>query len=348
MTLPLSSKEPILSRIALVVTHNLIGTRIYHHHQSRLPTRRGPTTVGYYSHSDKKLLDYFNSSYVLSQESTMVKSFFFLLVCILVVPLVDGTCVNVQPVTTIDFSNNLGGGSTNGIGSGNDWPDLVWTQTPSSAFASNPATSCADVNDFSGFSGQLWLDISFEVPSYAFEGPGDLQMSFVHQYDIESEFDGGNVKFILDDGFLQIKNSAFSENGYNEQLKRLADDNTNPLEGQDAFSGKSDGYVTSDLSLSRASPPPFAGGDLVRLRFELGMDQCGGKHGWDIQSAEIRICFCNSLFCPVPLPEPSPQPSPQPSPAPLSEPSPKSSKKKGGIMQKKKSGKSMKEKKGGD
>eukprot|EP00978_Attheya_sp_CCMP212_P033521 scaffold135561_cov52-Attheya_sp.AAC.1 len=222
----------------------------------------------------------------------MVKSFFFLLVCILVVPLVDGTCVNVQPVTTIDFSNNLGGGSTNGIGSGNDWPDLVWTQTPSSAFASNLNTSCSDVTDFlRGFSGRLWLDIIFEVPCYVFEGPGDLQMSFVHQYDIESEWDGGIVKISINNNeFTLIKNSTFSENGYNEQLKTEFDGNINPLEGLDAFSGKSDGYVTSDLSLTRAYGQPFAGGDLVRLRFELGMDNCVGKNGWDIQSAEIRIC----------------------------------------------------------
>eukprot|EP00978_Attheya_sp_CCMP212_P021893 scaffold64367_cov48-Attheya_sp.AAC.1 len=38
----LSSKEPILSRIALVVTHNLIGTRIYHHIRIPADSKAGP------------------------------------------------------------------------------------------------------------------------------------------------------------------------------------------------------------------------------------------------------------------------------------------------------------------
>jgi hypothetical protein len=76
--------------------------------------------------------------------------------------------------------------------------------------------------------------------------------------------------------FTLVDGSAFSKNGYLETLADQDAGSSNPLEGQGALTGPKKPWLTSELSLTKACGQPFAGGDIVTLRFEPGMDCSDG------------------------------------------------------------------------
>lgn len=113
-------------------------------------------------------------------------------------------------------------------------------------------------------------------------------LSFDHWVSTESGYDGGNVKISVNGGaFEVIQPYAFTFNAYNSSLNTTG--NTNPLAGEAAFTGTNGGSVTGSWGQSQVDLGSYAStGDTVRLRFDFGMDGCGGITGWYID--KVRVC----------------------------------------------------------
>jgi hypothetical protein len=119
------------------------------------------------------------------------------------------------------------------------------------------------------------------------------QLSFDHYIASERDFDGGNVKVSINGGaYVLIPKAAYTFNGPNTTLATAAAGNTNPLAGQEAFSGTDGGQVTgtwgqSRVDLSKVGAKP---GDTIRLRFDFGMDGCGAVDGWYVDDIKVTAC----------------------------------------------------------
>lgn len=134
-------------------------------------------------------------------------------------------------------------------------------------------------------SGVMHLDSpSIELP----DDNGRRVLSFSHWLAAEPLLDGGNLKLSVNGGpFALVPASAFSFNGYNEQL----DFSNNPLAGEAAFSGNdvaipTGSWAESVADLSDLTDP----GDTVTLRFDFGVNQCNGLFGWYVD--DVRVVQC--------------------------------------------------------
>ena len=68
--------------------------------------------------------------------------------------------------------------------------------------------------------------------------------------------------------------------------------NTNPLAGQEAFSGTDGGAVSGSWGQSQIDLGylNLAPGDSVRLRFDFGNDGCAGVDGWYVDDLRVFTC----------------------------------------------------------
>ncbi|MFH1107596.1 MAG: M4 family metallopeptidase, partial [Planctomycetota bacterium] len=111
-------------------------------------------------------------------------------------------------------------------------------------------------------------------------------LAFTHYVDVETFWDGGNIKISVNFGpFQLIPKTAFLHNEYNDRLAA----SLNPIAGQDAWTGFSmDGgtWGTSLIDLSSF----VSGGDIVQIRFDFGKDACGGFLGWYVDDFEVYTC----------------------------------------------------------
>jgi Zn-dependent metalloprotease len=130
-------------------------------------------------------------------------------------------------------------------------------------------------------------------------GLSSPSMMFTHYLETEAFYDGGNVKIRVNAGpWVTVPKSAFLHNPYNAALALSG--NTNPLAGQEAWTGTSfDGprWGTSVIDLSGF----VAGGESVQFRFEFGKDGCTGEEGWYVDDFEVFTCAALA----TPLPEPT-------------------------------------------
>jgi hypothetical protein len=126
-----------------------------------------------------------------------------------------------------------------------------------------------------------------------------VMLAFYHYVSLENKWDGGNIKYKLNDGsWSLLPASAFIFNPYNDALN--GGNNDNPMSGQSAFTGADEGSVSGswgqsqiDLSMLGATA-----GDQIRFRWELGTDGCNGWDGWYLD--DIVICSCET-FLPINL-----------------------------------------------
>jgi Zn-dependent metalloprotease len=122
-------------------------------------------------------------------------------------------------------------------------------------------------------------------------GDQAVRMSFEHYVSTESGYDGGNVKISVNGGaYTVVPASAYRFN----KPTRLTDasTNTNPLAGQEGFTGTDGGEIggtwgTSQVDLTAAGVKP---GDTVTFRFDIGRDGCGGLEGWAVDNVEVVTC----------------------------------------------------------
>jgi Zn-dependent metalloprotease len=118
---------------------------------------------------------------------------------------------------------------------------------------------------------------------------GDPTIKFRHVIASESGYDGGNVKLSINGGpWTLVPNSAFTYNGYNTSLN--GGSNTNPLAGEEAWSGAGGSWGTSLIDLT----PFVSANDTVQVRFEFGKDFCNGVDGWYVDDFELYLCSCAS------------------------------------------------------
>lgn len=118
-------------------------------------------------------------------------------------------------------------------------------------------------------------------------------LAFDHYASMELNWDGGNVKYKLNNGpWTVVPASAFIFNPYNGTLN--GGDNDNPMGGEPAFTGADEGSVSGSWGQSQINLTQLGAhaGDNLRLRWELGTDGCNGWDGWYLD--DIVVCSCEA------------------------------------------------------
>lgn len=129
--------------------------------------------------------------------------------------------------------------------------------------------------------------------------PGELELPYLlfsHYVETEALYDGGNIKISVNSGpWTLIPRQAFEHNPYNGGLRSTG--NTNPMAGEEAWSGTSaDGADWGDSLVDLSSLA--SAGDSVQFRFDFGKDGCSGVEGWYVDDFELLNCPENPVFPP--------------------------------------------------
>lgn len=120
----------------------------------------------------------------------------------------------------------------------------------------------------------------------------NLRVAFDHWIATELGWDGGNVKISVNGGpWILIDYTDFAYNSYNVFLFSAAQGNTNPIAGEQAFSGGDEGSVSGSWGRSIINLEPYAQPkDKIRLRFDIGNDGCSGAFGWYVDDVSVFEC----------------------------------------------------------
>ncbi len=114
----------------------------------------------------------------------------------------------------------------------------------------------------------------------------------------EAGWDGGNLKISINGGsFFVPPDAAYTFNSYNvPTLNTAAQGNTNPLAGQDGWSGTDGGSLGGSWGQSQLDLAALGvtGGDTIRLQFDFGMDGCTGIDGWYVDDVRVFLCVLNA------------------------------------------------------
>jgi hypothetical protein len=170
--------------------------------------------------------------------------------------------------TTPSFSdsveNGAGGWTVRHAGGGLDWTRVI-------SQSHSPVTS--------------WFASSQPIPNNQYLVSPDLvigageHLFFAHQYNTEAGYDGGVVE-ISTDGVIWIDlGYVMMANGYNATIDP---DTGSFLAGFPAFSGLSNGWLTTEADLSDYA------GQTVKIRFLSADDTSGAATGWWVDDIEIR------------------------------------------------------------
>jgi Zn-dependent metalloprotease len=222
-------------------------------------------------------------------------------------PLLDPNTPADCPANTLlfgeDWETGMDGWTLLSQGEFAGWPNFNW-ELDNSLPANRPGSAafawgfgggvCGDPNgDYSG-------KFSITSPTIT-AGPNDtdLQLSFEHFVASEFLVDGGNVLISVNGGAFQlIPQANYTFNAPPSQLRAPppVDQNTNPKAGEFAWSGADPevpAFGTTKADLSSLVQP----GDSFKLRFEFGLDGCGGNQGWYVDN--IRVFNCPLLETPT-------------------------------------------------
>lgn len=134
------------------------------------------------------------------------------------------------------------------------------------------------------------------------------RLSFRHYVATELGFDGGTVQISKDGGttFTTVPAAAYTFNAPGH-FSTEAEGNTNPLAGEDGFTGTDGGKVTgswgeSQVDLAAAGVNP---GETIKLRLAVGRDGCGGNDGWYVDDIKIALCEVVATVSGTHVPNPS-------------------------------------------
>lgn len=134
------------------------------------------------------------------------------------------------------------------------------------------------------------------------------KLTFDHSVSTELGYDGGNLKISLDGGsFTTVPASAYLYNAP-EKLATVGEGNTNPLAGQDGFTGTDGGTLESGWGTSVVDLAALGvkTGSTFQLRFDIGRDGCGGVLGWSVDNVQLVDCEVNgTTVTAAHVPEPS-------------------------------------------
>ncbi len=119
-------------------------------------------------------------------------------------------------------------------------------------------------------------------------------LTFQNHFDMLEGFDGGVLEISINGGaFTDIiaAGGSFVTGGYNGTISGLFG---SPIQGRQAWTGDSGGYVTTTVNL-----PPAANGLNVRVRWRLGTDNFGPGMGWAVDTIAILTAFGCTGVAPV-------------------------------------------------
>jgi len=108
------------------------------------------------------------------------------------------------------------------------------------------------------------------------------QLVFRHSYALENVFDGGVLEVSKDGGAFQdilVAGGSFEARGYTSTVSSCC---TNPLAARAAWTGNSNGFVTTVVNL-----PASAAGHTMTFRWRMGSDTSIGSTGWRIDSVRL-------------------------------------------------------------
>ncbi|HET6545112.1 MAG TPA: kelch repeat-containing protein, partial [Rhodanobacteraceae bacterium] len=123
-------------------------------------------------------------------------------------------------------------------------------------------------------------DMTLDTPSFTPAAAATL--SFRHQFDLESGFDGAVLEISINGGAFQDfvdAGGAFTTGGYNDTISTCC---SNPIAGRDAWSGASGGFV--DVA---GTFPAAAIGQPTVLRFRTADDSSFGETGWWVDTIHV-------------------------------------------------------------
>ncbi len=140
--------------------------------------------------------------------------------------------------------------------------------------------------------------MSLTTPPIAIPAGSLPMLAFDHYVATEKRFDGGNLKLSVNGGpFELVPDEAFLYNEYNvSALESAAMGNTNPMAGEPAFSGTDWGTARSIWGQSQVDLSGLVeAGDVIRVRFDFGVDGCVGALGWYLDNVQLRTVAEASL-----------------------------------------------------
>ena len=161
------------------------------------------------------------------------------------------------------------------------------------------------------FSSENWLTSPDIVVGAVGDVAGSQRLSFTHNVQTELGFDGGTVEISVNGGgFDIVPASAYVFNAPSTLATDL-DGSTDPLQGEDGFTGTDGGKVVSQWGTSIIDlADPDVGvslGDTIKVRFAVGRDGCGGVKGWWVDNVRVDTCktLDTATVAAVHVPEPS-------------------------------------------
>ena len=150
-------------------------------------------------------------------------------------------------------------------------------------------------------------DKRLDSPNFIFFEVFGARLTFRHNFDLEASqtnpnlgFDGGVLEISTDGGstFQYVPSNAFLMGGYN---RTISTDRGSPIAGLQAWSGNSEGFVTSVVNLPIGVPD-------VGLRWRMASDTSGSNEGWRVDT--VNITYCRAPPCsPTPTAPPSATPT---------------------------------------
>ena len=157
-------------------------------------------------------------------------------------------------------------------------------------------------------------DKRLDSPQFVFFEVFGARLTFRHNFNLEASntdpnlgFDGGVLEISTDGGstFQYVPSNAFLMGGYN---RTISTDRGSPIAGLRAWSGDSEGFITSVVTL------PF--GTDVGLRWRMASDNSGSNEGWRVDT--VNLTYCQGPPC---SPTPTAPSSATPTSTPTSTPS---------------------------
>ena len=141
--------------------------------------------------------------------------------------------------------------------------------------------------------------------SFSFFEGAYPRLTFRQNFNLEASdtnpnlgFDGGVLELSTDDGstFQYIPPSAFLMGGYN---RTIATDRGSPIAGLQAWSGNSEGFITTVVNLPAIQT-------FGKLRWRMASDTSGSNEGWRVDTVNISYCQGQGTPCASPTFTPTP------------------------------------------
>lgn len=178
------------------------------------------------------------------------------------------------------------GWTTTASGRQSEWTNSITRSDTAPSAAFSPAPGAIGVNEL--------VSPVISISSAA------AQLTFRHDYHTENGWDGGVLEIRIGAGDftdLVAAGGSFLTGGYNQTLYETPNASNNPLAGRLAWSGNSEGFITTTATL-----PAAAAGQNVQFRWRCGTDGDVSGTGWYVDTVVVSVlCCCGGDAVTLPL-----------------------------------------------